>query len=302
MVSVIAIPFVFVLLILAPNEIEPARLMIDSIRAYGGALSDSPIIVFEADEKKASCSSLAGKNVEIIRLTIPDKMKNYYFGEKVYACAEAEKMVGNSVQSLVWLNNCVLFVNPPTELVLDSKHDVAIRPVLVQNVGNPVDQPLDAFWQRIYQQVGLDDTDIVVESFVDRKQIRAYFTTYAFSVNPTRGIFTKWLKCFEELIDDKAFQESECKDNLHKIFLHQAVLSAVISKELGKERIRILTDDYNYAYNLQKDIPQERRAKLLNDLTCVVCEDRTMNPVEVTDIEIREPLRAFLLKHYEAKK
>jgi hypothetical protein len=60
------------------------------------------------------------------------------------------------------------------------------------------------------------------------------------------------------------------------------------------ERIRVLPFEYNYPYNLQQSIPFEKRAQTLNDLVTVVFEDRSMNPDEMIDIKIKEPLRSWL--------
>jgi len=63
---------------------------------------------------------------------------------------------------------------------------------------------------------------------------------------------------------------------------------------LDWERIRILPAEYNYPYNLQSRVPPERRARALNDLVTVACEDRSMDPAAMDDIEVREPLLSWL--------
>jgi len=58
----------------------------------------------------------------------------------------------------------------------------------------------------------------------------------------------------EELWIDETFK-SYLTDSLHRIFLFQAVLSAVITSSLNWEEIRLLTPDYSYPYHLRAKIP-----------------------------------------------
>ena len=89
-------------------------------------------------------------------------------------------------------------------------------------------------------------------------------------------------------------QRASCQDDWHQIFLHQAVLSTLITTELDLERVRILPPDYGYPYNLHQDVPADRQALALNDLTCVIYEERSIDPGQVSDIQIHEPLRSWL--------
>lgn len=119
-----------------------------------------------------------------------------------------------------------------------------------RNVGVSVAEPLDDFWSRVFERVGIADTDYSVESFVDGQKIRAYFNSHSYRVDPSVGLFRRWLECFEGLVLDTEFQVSSCSDDLHRIFLHQAVLSALTVAMIDSERIRILPPSYSYPYNL----------------------------------------------------
>jgi hypothetical protein len=85
-----------------------------------------------------------------------------------------------------------------------------------------------------------------------------------------------------------------CPDGRHRIFLFQAVFSALAASSLDKQRIRILPPTYNYPYNLQSQVPKERRALAFNDLVCFTYEGRPIHPDTIKDIEIRDPLRSWL--------
>ena len=285
---------VFLTLVDNAGERESARLLIDSIRSFGGHLSRAPILLFESDPQVTSCAARAAPEVRILPLAKPQSPPGYWFADKVGACARAEELVGPDVRSLVWFNPECLVLRPPRLLDLSSSFDVALRPVHIRNVGLPVEEPVDEFWRRVYAEVGITDTAMVVESFVDARRIRAYFNTHVVAVNPKQGLFRRWRECFKTLLEDQEFRSGPGRDDLHRVFLHQAVLSALIAASVKHVRIRVLPPDYSYPYNLQAQVPSDRRARALDELTCVVCEGRSLDPARMTDIEVREPLRSWL--------
>ena len=276
-----------------------ARILIDSIRTFGGALRDCPIWVFETNPQKASCQDFASDSVQVIPLNMPDTVHDYIFCDKVYACAQAEAMATPEVQSLVWIDPTCVVVNPPLLFDLGAAFDAAVRPVHIRNVGLLATAPLDEFWQKIYATVGVNDIASTVESLADGQRLRAYFNSHGFAINPKKGLLHRWSPLFEKLVCDQEFQARACADERHQIFLFQAILSALLATSLDPKRICILPPTYNYPYNLQSSLPLERRAQSLNDLVCFTYEERSIDPSEMKDIQIGEPLRAWLVAHQQ---
>jgi hypothetical protein len=198
------------------------------------------------------------------------------------------------IRSLIWLSPDCLIIKSPLLFDLAPAWDAAVRPVHVRNVGLLATEPLDGFWRKVYETVGVQDVQTTVESFVDAQHIRAYFNSHALAVDPSKGLFRRWFECFEALVCDQEFQLSSCRDERHRIFLHQAVLSALVVTLLDPERIRMLPPDYSYPYNLHQVVPPDRRALALNDLVSIAYEDRSLDPDVVDDIAIHEPLRSWL--------
>jgi len=285
---------IFILKVRTPAGQRYARLLIDSLRSFGGEMSSCPVWLFAVDPGKAPCDELKAPGVQVIPLELPQSIVDYILGDKVYVCAHAERLAPAGVQSLVWMDLSCLVVQPPRLFDLGEAFDAALRPVHIRNVGLTLAEPLDDFWRTIYQVVGVQDILTAVESFVDDQVLRAYFNTHAFSVNPSRGLLCGWLEYFERLVGDPGFQNGPCQDERHQVFLHQAVLSALLAARLPPERLRILPPTYNYPYNLQGSIPPEKRVSLLNDLTCLTYEDRSIHPDAMTDIQVLEPLRTWL--------
>lgn len=271
-----------------------ARLLIESLQTFGGEMSGCPVWVFASDPQDESCSDLAGGQVQVFPLPVPAAIRQYPFGDKVLACARAEALAPAGVQSLIWLDLECLVVQPPLLFDLGDECEVALRPVHLRNVGLPPSEPLDAFWKGICAELGIDDVHSTVYSFIDHQPLRAYFNSHGLSVRPACGLFRRWYRHFERLVSDQAFQAVACQDERHQIFLFQALFSALVASSLDARRIRLLPPTYNYPYNLHRRVPAARRAAALNDLVCFTFEGRHLHPGAVTDVEVREPLRAWL--------
>jgi hypothetical protein len=236
-------------------------------------------------------------DTQVFSLSVPDTVKHFYFADKVCACAQAEEMATSAVQSLIWIDPAFLIIRAPLLFSLGQSFDAAVRPVHIRNVGLPHAVPLDGFWKKIAMNAGVHDIEGTVETFIDGQRIRSYFNSHAFATNPSKGLLRRWFECFEALVCDEEFQEDIRQNQVHQIFLHQAIWSVLLATSLDPRRIRLLLPDYNYPYNLHKSVPTDRRAKTLNDLVCIAYEDRSLDPSLVDDIDIHEPLRSWLFEH-----
>jgi len=286
----------FISMVRSPEEISKMGLLIKSIRTWGGMLANIPITLFNVNPVQVSCKEFEDDKTESIMLDVPDTLRRYYYGDKVYACARAEELFPDA-GTLIWIDPGCLIVNPPVLYETGNSFDCTVRPVHIKNVGLFAEEPLDIFWKKIYGILSVDDTHRTVETFVGKEGIRAYYNTHAFSVNPSAGILQNWLLHFEQLTNDTSYQKAACEDEWHKIFLHQAVLSALISTHCEEQRVRLLPPEYNYPYNPQEKVPPNRKASALNNLISIAYENRSLDPDKMTDIVVREPLKHWLKLH-----
>jgi hypothetical protein len=275
-----------------------ARIAVESLRTFGGPLHDSEVWAFVLDPDRVSRALPGLEGVHRFPLAVEEDCPPYPFAEKVYACARAEEMSGPEIRSLVWLSPDCLIVNPPLLFDLGppssaAPAEAAFRPVHHRNVGSPAGEPLDGFWQGIYQALEIDDMPYTVESFADGQMLRPYFNTHCFAFHPAAGLGRAWWDHFRAMVADEAFQSGPCHDELHQIFLHQAILSTLLPKMLPWERIRLLPPEYNYPLNLLDEMPPDRRCPALNNLVNAVYEDA----FPWGKIEIEEPLRSWLIDH-----
>jgi len=234
---------------------------------------------------------------EIVPLEVDDALGRYPFGAKVLACARAEEAAACRYGSLVWLSPQCLIVDAPDLLEPHRGIGAALRPVHIRNVGSRTDRPPDDYWRAIYRTVGLDDAPFSVESLVDPEAIRPYYNTHLFSVDPSAGLLRVWLSHFRSMVADDAFQDGPCADGLHKVFLHQAILSALVTKSLGPERISELPLEYSYPLHLHSRVPPAVRPRALNQLVCPVYEGAYEHPVTLGGMAVEDPLDAWLEEH-----
>ncbi len=268
------------------------RLLIESLRRFGGDMKDCPVWIFGTES--GTPEDFSGlRNEEFFPLHIENEFLQNPLSEKVFAGAQAEERAGAEVQSLVWVSANCLIADPPVLFGLDLSVDAALRPVHLKNIGSLAEDPLDGYWQGIYQAAGIASAPFSVESFVDGRILRPYFNTHCFSVNPAKGILSAWRDYFRRLVSDKGFQSEFCRDELHPIFLHQAILSVLFVQRLGEKRIRGLPPVYGYPLHLQGQIPESRRVHILNRMACAVYEE----PDDLNLVEVEEPMRAWWSAH-----
>ena len=284
----------FLTVVDSPESIIPAKWMIASLREFGGELNDAPVVVFGTGEDINAPDRFAGAGIEVRSLDLPERIRHYWLSEKVVAMAQAEQEYGKPGRTITWIDAPCLILKSPMLFLLDDGSQAAFRPVHLRNIGLALEDALDDYWRRIFQAVGIDDIPLPVDSFVDGQRLRAYFNTHAFSIKSGLGLMQRWLEIFMQLVTDATFQSGPCSDQSHRIFLFQAVLSALVVKELPAGEIRILPATYNYPYNLQGKVPPGKRAASLAGLVSLTYEGRRLNADSVQDITIPEPFYSFL--------
>lgn len=280
----------YITVISSQVEAQQVKLLIESLRRFGGRLGEYPVWLFCTDMKFSKGFS-ESDTLKLFHLKMDLPLRNYPLAEKVFACALAEEMAAlEGVQTLIWLNPDCLIFNPPELFILGDQYDAAFRPVHIRNVGSLANETLDGYWQRIYEVVRVNQVPYTIESFVDGQIIRPYFNTHCFAINPAKGILQAWRAYFLTLLLDKEFQDNFCNDASHQIFLHQVVLSALVMKSIQQKRLLILPPEYSYPLHLQDKLPATKRVQILNQLVCMIYEDTTL----LEGIEIQEPILSWL--------
>ena len=286
---------VFFTLVRSSDDARSARILVESLREYGSRLSRSPFWVFLSNGTGSPPELQELTDVDFYPVEMEPEYGQYILGDKVYVCAQAEKMAAaRQIDSLVWMSAYSMILKPPDLLELGTGYDAALRAVHIKNIGSPIDEPIDPFWQAVYQKIGHRETTLNVISLVDQASIRPYFNTHLFSICPDIRLLERWSEVFYDLITDPEFQDRYCQDIEHQIFLHQAVFSTLVLKMVAWNRIRQLPASYSYPLHLHHQVPVTDRARSLNDQVCPVYEGRFKYPNSLNGLEVYEPLDAWL--------
>ncbi len=259
------------------SELRGAKLLLESLRQFGGQLSHASFWVFTPPGFSSAIPE-AWKNAQFHQIEEVPANPGYFFAAKACAWAQAENSAAKLTHSLIWIDPCCLILNEPQQLVLEGHLKAALRPVHIRNVGQPASQPLDGFWNAIYQQCGATPTT-PIHSFVDEQAILPYFNSHCFCVEPQTGVLTRALRNLHALANDAGFMAEFCNDQLHRIFLFQCVLSATYLSLFSVNAIRLLPPGYGYPFHLQERIAPERQLRTLADIPVLVYEEEQNLPL-----------------------
>lgn len=284
-----------------PVQVEQVKILVKSIRKFGKDYGQMPIYIVVSDTNIFSSKAAIDSNVFLLPIELDSLILNYPLAIKAFAAAKAEEFTKDKTNTLAWFDPETIVLGPMDELNPGDKYSVAIKPVFLQNkIGLLPDEQPNLYWSAIYNATGLKAKQIpIVETVVDQKKIRAYFNCEIFSVNPKLGIFREWARILLNLLKDETYQENACGGFLQQLFLHQAVLSAVIVSMVKQDKIHWLPLSCGYPFNLHPRLPENKKAKLIDSLSCVILENVWLkNPEWMKEININEPLKGWILKEY----
>ncbi|MDD5765887.1 MAG: hypothetical protein PHW79_06550 [Candidatus Marinimicrobia bacterium] len=285
------------------NEQErSAKALVKSIRELSGKYKDSKIFIILGDPDNCPAVSLKGKNVNLVSLEMDSAFKNYPLAIKAFAASQVEKIVRDKVQTLLWMDPGVIVLNSPDALKLDENYDVAVRPVtLLNNIGLAPGEKPNSYWAPIYQENHLQDKPLpTIKTIADEVEIQPYYNCEVFSINPNLGICEKWAHLLTQLLKDENYQKTACPTFTRKLFLHQAILSGVISANIEPKRIKPLPITSGYPFNQHEKLPKEKQVSTLNELSVVIFDFAwAKNPTWMNKIPINEPLKQWLEDTYQ---
>jgi hypothetical protein len=285
----------------SPEQERAVAALIRSVREWAGAYREIRIYALSAGPQKLSGNSLRREGIEVLALEMDPAFLPYPLALKAFAAAQVEKRVKGTVSTLIWLDPGVIVLGPLGPLDLAGRYEAAVRPVTLANtIGlSPQTEPND-FWKPIYEKTGLDFATLpALETIVDTVRIQPYYNCEVFSFDPGLGLAEEWARLLTELLKDERYQKDVCTTFLRRLFLHQAVLSAVITSRAGPDRIRILRLAWGYPFSQHERLPAGKKAARLNDLSVVIF-DATWDkaPGWMSAVRIDEPLRSWLSAVY----
>jgi glyoxylase-like metal-dependent hydrolase (beta-lactamase superfamily II) len=279
------------------EQLRAVRALARSLRERGGAFAGAPIYVSVPDPASLPVSRLQGLGVEILPLEIDASILSYPLAVKAFAAARAEEKARLAAGALAWLDPGVVVLGQPDALALDNGADAVLRPVTLANtIGLAPGKEPDEYWRPIYAATGLLGRTLpALETIVDRAPIQPYYNCEVFAFNPRLGLAGEWARLLSRFLQDEAYQKTACTTFLRRLFLHQAVLSAVITSRVAPGRIRALPLAGGYPFGQHAQLPEARRLASLDEASVVIFDQAwASDPAWMGRIAVHEPLRGWL--------
>jgi hypothetical protein len=261
-----------------PHTEVNSLLLSESIRAFGGALSQNPIWFFMPDYGKqlteTSKKQLRKLDVQVTLVEIEKEKLAFFFVGELVSLAEIEKMCIGNTHTLAWLDANTILLHEPKELLLSDGKSFGYRPVHHLLIGPRFDQALDPFWAQIYHYCQVPPERVFpMRPVVEDTQMRPYFNAGILLVRSERGLFRKWCDVFLNLYQHPVFRNFYEQDQRYGIFMHQAVLAGVVLSHLELEEMLELPETYNYPIHLYEQDSTGRRPALIDEVVTFRHED-----------------------------
>lgn len=251
-----------------------ARLLIESVRAFGGALSKMTLWCLVPSTKlelsKPFRDLLDRAGVQLVLFDAESDLIRFPLALDVAAAGQAEQKARGESERLAWLGSNTVVFHEPNQFLIPDRKQVGYRPVHHVNIGLLARQALDPFWTRVYEECQVpDDRVFSMETHVDARTIRPYFNATSLVVRPEHGLFTTWREIFFKTYQKSDFLEFYRRDERYAVFIHQAILSGLILNMFRKRDLIQLPGTYNYPLHLWRDDVTPARPRRLADLVTV---------------------------------
>ncbi len=288
----------FASLAASPASFRKIRVLLNSLRDFGGELSRAPLIIMHPDSLEVTAEDtglLKLPEVHMVPFRISSEEIDFPLAVVAIGAAAAEKAVAGETENLVWMLEDTIVLQSPSALALPARAQYAFRPVHHTNIGSPWNAPPDGFWTTIYRHCKVEpDHFFPMDTCVRDNTICPYFNAGCQVTRPRNELFSHWCELFRSLYrhpDFKPFFASP----LYRVFMHQAVLAGVVLSSFSQSQLYELPETYNYPLHLHADYPSRFRPTKLNDL--VTCRYETLDELKKTlaSIAVDEPIETWIL-------
>jgi hypothetical protein len=289
----------FASLAIPPFWEQEALLLVECLRKFGGALSTSPFTVLALEDRPLPADSkvrFLDHTVDLAKFTMDQNARMFPLALVPFGAAAAEQHAQDA-ELLVWLLPDTLILNPPLDFQIDQTKKLAYRPVHHQNIGSAFSQPLDAFWQKIYQHCEVPQEPIFPMETCYRELVRPYFNAGILVTRPEDGFFQTWREVFQRTYGHADFTPF-FQEQKYAVFMHQAILSGIILNHYVPGQLAILPESYNYPLHLHPSYPPKGKAAALQDLTTARYENLKQLPGFIKNIEVSPSLSNWLAGYF----
>ena len=262
-------PIIYVSTIFAgePSEFN-SLLLAESIRRNGGKLASSPIWFF-SPENQSNFSEMTLKwlealNIRLIPFNLDSNVQQIFFLREVEALTKAEELINGQAEIMIWMDSNTLVLKEPTHCMLPANKQLGYKPVHHLLLGSRYEDELDPFWKEVYSFCKVNQERIFpMKPMIEDIQMKPYFNAGFLVTSPEYSLIANWSAFFKEAIQNPTFTEFMKHDHRYEIFLHQAILSAVILNQFEPSQLLELPGSYNYPLHLWLEDHTNRRPSSL---------------------------------------
>lgn len=276
------------------NQVRYVSYLAKSIRTFAGEHKDAPIWVYCTKELIAehedAIEELSKLNVEVKIVAIPEEVAWYYLSGMVYSAAAAEAEADGNVAVMVFMGSDTVVLEEPSEFILPEAMNLGYRPVMHRNINPLFSEPLDAYWLKAYEIMGVDESKFFpMVTPADGDTIRPYIQAGCLAVRPERGLLRKWPAAYEKLCADSLVRQ-ECEEVTRKrVFTFQVALTGMILKHLSRDEMIELSDKYNYPIFFKEMFGSKRDFHDITGITTIRCEGFFDDPIDGWDTTLKGP-------------
>jgi hypothetical protein len=215
-----------------------AILLVESLRAWGGAHADAPVYAFaprpDFRPEAATVERLKELGCVVVDEPLVDRFADRPTFNKVAVCGWAERELDH--ETLVFTDTDCVFIGEPRELA-EGDWVAAMRPVDRRIAGSRGKGRGEPYWRKMYEALGVKERPFV-RTTVGHMKIRAYWNSGLIAVRRDAGLFGAWMPTLERLY------EADLVDERWPQFMDQ-ISWAMVTADVH-DRVRILSDAYNY--------------------------------------------------------
>lgn len=253
------------------TDIARALLLAESIRTFAGEYSGQPFLLVYlpgtgqfTDTQREIIQSL---EILLHPVELDPGVASFPFAGKVIASAAAEAFSEGKTTQLVWMDNGSLVVNPPDPLLLKEDIRMGYRPVDHLLIGSPYEEPLDDFWDYIYQSCGVSSEKVYsMLTSTDQVAMRPYINAGMLVVRPEEKLLAGWRDTFLDIYQAPRAHEFYEGNSLYRIFIHQAVLAGCFIARYRPHEVVQLAPGVNYPLHMHTHYPSRLLPASMNEL------------------------------------
>lgn len=241
---------------------DQCKLLISSLRHFGGVLATAPILAINGrrgpELSQDTVAFLLKHHVTLVKLqksTIGFEWFNYSNKVKAIEYAQQAALTGQ----VIWLDSDIIITGDLNTLLLSEDEDVAVRIEPVMPSITPEDGSELNYWQSLAKIVGCNFSDIPWVESEGRIKL-AYFNSGVIAWRRTSGFARSYVKAFVSLMNSRLAQS-----NGSFFAADQVIIAPVIAKENLRWR-SLSRDDHRMVFPalLQSDSRSWHGSKLLH--------------------------------------